>query len=467
MIEAENPVFRATEAPWPSAARAWWAVIAVTFAAFLSLMDRLVINLLVDPIKSDLHITETQFSFLQAASFAVVGTLLTVPFGLAADRASRRNLLVFGVAVWSLATAWGGFSKDYHQLLSARIFVGVGEAALWPVVVSLFADLLPPHRRGRAVGMVILAQILGSGASLSATGFILRAVAAGAFQTIPILGGLAAWRLVLVLCGVLGVAVILALGFVREPARRSPEAGSGDKVGLTIFAHHVWRNKALFIPLFIGAMLSTTSGSASAAWSPAIYIRRFHVTPQQIGPTLGLVAILAGIGGAFLGGFLSDRLETLKRPDLKLGVSMVALLCCLPGGALVWAPTPSVAMALQSSGMLFGPISSMVTIIALQDVIPAGSRGLAMSVLSLFTLLLGASIGPTAVALTTQYVFRDDQMVGYALQAISAPALIIGGVCFFLARREARRYFDSERLGAGRPGAQPSGAAGVASASPA
>jgi MFS family permease len=420
-------------------------VIGVVFAAFLSLMDRLVLNLLVDPIRSDLHISETEFSLLQAASFAVVSSLLAIPLGLAADRVPRRNLLVFGVAVWSLATAWGGLSTSYHQLLAARILVGMGEAALWPVVVSLFADLLPPFRRGRAIGMVTLAQILGGGASLAATGFIIRGVAAGAFRPIPFLGQQSAWRLVLVLCGLLGLAVIIVLFTIREPARRARDGASGDKPGLKSFIDHVRRHKRLFIPLFLGAMLSTTSGSASTAWSPSIYIRRFHLLPSQIGPTLGLVAISAGIVGALIGGILSDRLESLRRPDLKLGVTMIAMLCCLPGGAIVWASTPSVAIAFQGSAMLFGPISSMVTIIALQDIIPPGSRGLAMSVLSLFTLLLGASLGPTAVAMTTQYIFKDDQMVGYSLQAVSAPALIIGSLCFFLARREAGRYFRAER----------------------
>jgi predicted MFS family arabinose efflux permease len=217
MVALDSQFPKMTEAPWPSPARAWWAVVGVVFAAFLSLMDRLVLNLLVDPIRSDLHISETEFSLLQAASFAVVSSLLAIPLGLAADRVPRRDLLVFGVAVWSLATAWGGLSTSYHQLLAARILVGMGEAALWPVVVSLFADLLPPFRRGRAIGMVTLAQILGGGASLAATGFIIRGVAAGAFRPIPGAAiGVAA-----------GPGSVRASGFGRHsPAVHDPRAGA-------------------------------------------------------------------------------------------------------------------------------------------------------------------------------------------------------------------------------------------------
>jgi MFS family permease len=441
MIAAANRISPTAIAPWPSAGRAWWMVAGVVFAAFLSLMDRLVLNLLVDPIRSDLHISETQFSLLQGMSFAVVSSLLVVPLGLAADKVSRRNLLIFGIAVWSVATALGGVSRNYGEFLAARIFVGMGEAALWPVVVSLFADLLPPDRRGRAIGIVILAQILGSGASLSATGWMLRLASQGAFRDIPFLGQLTSWRLVLVSCGALGAIAILLLCTMAEPVRRAAASPTGKAVGLRAFLAHVMAHKALFFPLFLGALLSSTSGTASAAWAPSIYIRRFGLMPGQIGPTLGLVAACAGVIGTVVGGFLSDRLEAGKRPDLKFGIPMIAMLCCLPGSALVWAPSASVAMAFQSTGLLFGPISGMITIIALQDIIPAGSRGLAMSVLSLFTLLAGATLGPTAVALTTQYVFEDDRQVGYALQLVSAPALLIGSFCFFKARCEARRYF--------------------------
>jgi MFS family permease len=430
----------ATGLPWPTRMQAWWTVSGLLVAAFLSLIDRLVLNLLVDPIRADLHISESQFGLVQGASFAVFSSLLAVPLGLAADRVNRSRLLMASIAVWSLATVLGGLAVNYPEFLAARILVGLGEAALWPVAVSMIADLLPPYWRGRAIGLLILAQIIGSGASLQVGGWILHLVSAGAFAGIPVLDSLPGWRMVLVFCGALGVIGVALLLTTREPVRRDTAASAKDGTGLRSFLNHVSRHRTLFALIYFGALLVAISGSASGAWAPSVYIRHFHLTPAEVGPRLGLIAIGSGILGAVIGGLVSDRLEKLRRTDLKLGVAACALLACLPGGAIVWAPTPNFAMSLQSLSLLFGPVGNMVTIIALQDVAPARSRGLAMSILTLFSTTLGFSLGPSLVAATTQYLFRDDRMVGYALQAVTAPALICGSVCLLFARRASRAY---------------------------
>jgi MFS family permease len=433
-----------TSEAWPTPFRAWWTVTGLLVAAFLSLVDRLVLNLLVDPIRADLHISESQFGLVQGASFAIVSSLLAVPLGLAADRTNRSRLLVASVAVWSVATAFGGLARSYPEFLAARILVGLGEAALWPVAVSMIADLLPTYWRGRAIGLLILAQIFGSGASLQVGGWILRMSSAGAFAHVPLLDSLPGWRIVLVCCGALGVIGVALLLTMPEPVRRGPKTPVTESAGLRSFLDHVSRHWTLFMLIYCGAFLVAISGSASGAWAPSVYIRHFHLTPAQVGPRLGLIAIGGGILGAVIGGWVSDRLAKQQRPDRKLGFVALALLACLPGGAIVWAASPNLAMSLQSCSLLFGPVGSMVTIIALQDFVPASSRGLAMSILTLFTNTLGFSLGPSIVAATTQFVFADDQMVGYALQAVTAPALLCGCACFLFARRASRTYLAEQ-----------------------
>jgi predicted MFS family arabinose efflux permease len=278
-------------------------------AAFLSLMDRLVLNLLVDPIRADLHISESQFGLVQGASFAVVSSLLAVPLGLAADRVNRSRLLIASVAVWSVATALGGLAGSYPEFLAARILVGLGEAALWPVAVSMIADILPSYWRGRAIGLLILAQIFGSGASLQIGGWILRLVSVGAFAGIPVLASLPGWRIVLVCCGGLGVIGVALLLTIPEPVRRGSAPAGSERAGLRSFLDHVSRHRTLFTLIYAGALLVAISGSASGAWAPSVYIRHFHLTPAQVGPRLGLIAIGSGILGAIIGGWVSDRLE--------------------------------------------------------------------------------------------------------------------------------------------------------------
>ncbi|RYY45803.1 MAG: MFS transporter, partial [Sphingomonadales bacterium] len=148
-----------TAAPSPLAA--WWTV-AVLFAAYMvSFVDRVVIGLLVEPIKADLNLTDTDFALLQGMAFAILYTVLGLPFGWLADRYPRRWLITFGSAVWCTATAACGLASSFSHLLLARIGVGAGEAALPPSAVSLIADSFPPHRRTLAMSVYTAASSIG------------------------------------------------------------------------------------------------------------------------------------------------------------------------------------------------------------------------------------------------------------------------------------------------------------------
>src|ERR1700732_5376463 len=144
-----------------------WAVVAILIAtAVLSYTDRQVLSLLVDPIRSDLGITDTQISLLLGTAFAVVYGIAGLPLGFLADRTSRRNLIFAGVLVWSCGTLACGFSHSFGQLFAARIVVGLGEAVLSPAAISLISDYFPPARRGTAVGCFLSGIAMGRGASL-------------------------------------------------------------------------------------------------------------------------------------------------------------------------------------------------------------------------------------------------------------------------------------------------------------
>jgi MFS family permease len=429
---------------WPSAGRAWWIVACVVIAAFLCTMDRLVLNLLVGPIKADLGISETQFSLLQGLSFTVINSVAALPLGLLVDKTSRRNLMIFGIFVWSIATAMGGLSSGFGQFLTARVFVGMGEAALWPVVVSMIADVLPPHQRGRAIGFVLLGQILGSGASLILTGLVLRIAPSGFFDFVPLLRHLPPWRLVLVLWGTLGAIVIAMLLTAREPLRRASPQVMRDGVirsgGLRDFFARVWLLRGIMIPAYIGAMGIAIGSYGLAAWAPSFFIRRFSLAPSDIGPTLGIVGICAGIVGTSLAGFLADKAEKRSRLDLKYIILMCASLACLPGATLVFAPNASVAVAIQALSLVFFPIAGTVSIVAMQDLVPNEMRGKAQAVLTLFSSMLGATLGPTLTALATQYLYHDDMLVGYSLLTVLVPSMLISAVCFYTAAYNSRRH---------------------------
>lgn len=138
---------------YPSSTRAWVTVAILMLAYVLSFVDRQILNLLVEPIRRDLDITDTHMSLLMGFSFAVFYTICGVPIGRLADRKSRRGIIAVGVLVWSLMTALCGTARTFWQFLVFRIGVGVGEAALSPSAYSLIADSFPPKLRGTAMSV--------------------------------------------------------------------------------------------------------------------------------------------------------------------------------------------------------------------------------------------------------------------------------------------------------------------------
>src|SRR5215831_4207987 len=126
--------------PYASAKRAWYAVAVLTVAYVFSLLDRQILSLLVVPIRRDLHISDTQMSFLMGISFALFYTLFGFPIGRLADSRSRRNLITAGVVIWSLFTAGCGVASSFALMFLMRVGVGVGEAALSPPAYSMLSD---------------------------------------------------------------------------------------------------------------------------------------------------------------------------------------------------------------------------------------------------------------------------------------------------------------------------------------
>jgi MFS family permease len=280
----------------------------------------------------------------------------------------------------------------------------------------------------------LLGQILGSGASLILTGVVMKLAAGRAFHGLPVIDGLAPWRVVLVLWGFLGAPVVLLLLTAKEPDRPPLSVSALNLGGLTRFFAFLRRRWRALIPMYLGAGCVSVGSYALAAWAPSFFIRRFFLHPSDLGPVLGMIGIGGGVIGTGLAGLLADRQEQLGRPDRKLLVLMIAALACVPVAGLCLAPNPTVAYAIQGASLIFFPIAGALNIITLQDLLPADMRGKGMAVLALVSSLFGATFGPTLVALATQDLFRDPAKVGYAIALVLAPAMVIAAACFVLVR---------------------------------
>jgi MFS family permease len=387
-----------------------WTVVAILIAtAVLSYTDRQVLSLLVDPIRGDLGISDTQISLLLGTAFAVIYGIAGIPLGFLADRISRRNLIFAGVCVWSVGTIACGFSHTFGELFASRIVVGLGEAALSPAAISLISDYFPASRRGTAVAFFLSGIAMGSGAAILIGGGVLHGIELGVLNGTP-LAAYAPWRMVLLVIGGPGLVWALAILLIREPVRRAPEeAAAGGVVDGGAWRATPW---ARVLPIYVVLAAASFVDNAVGAWAPTLLIRDFGRDPAQIGVELGLL-LTAGFGGGVLaGGVLADRASSRGGWPQKLRVCLCSGLLILPASLLMNSGNFRFVLA---GVPLYYALSGIVTAVgfsAILDVVPNRSRGLAMSMSFFLNVALGAGLGPTAVALAGAHVFAANAGLG-------------------------------------------------------
>ena len=202
---------------YPRQAYAWYVVAVLMFAYIVSYVDRSILTLLVEPIKRDIDVSDTQVSLLHGFAFALFYTLMVLPIGRLADRRHRVGIIAVGVALWSVMTAVCGIARTFTHLFLARVGVGFGEAALNPAAYSLIADYFRPHLISRATSTYVMGTYLGFGIAYMVGGTIVGAVADRPDIVLPVLGAVAPWQTVFFYVAAPGLLVLVLLATIRSP----------------------------------------------------------------------------------------------------------------------------------------------------------------------------------------------------------------------------------------------------------
>lgn len=417
------------ERGYPGRLYAWGVVAILVATAVLSYTDRQVLSLLVDPIRRDLGISDMEVSLLLGTAFAVIYGVAGIPFGWLADRVSRRNLILGGVAVWGIGTLACGYAGSFAELFAARIIVGLGESVLSPAAISLISDYFPPARRGLAVGSFLSGIAIGQGAAILIGGAALHLVAAGALAATP-LAAMAPWRLVLVVIGAPALVWSLAILLIREPVRRrGPEIANQGGTGV------VGMLLGPVSSIFGVVALASLVDNAVGAWAPTLLIRDFHLDAADVGLALGLRLMIGFGGGVLAGGWLSDRAGRGGRWTRKLFVCLGASLLILPVSWMIDAPRVNlILLAVPAYFLLSGAVTAC-GFSAILDVVPAEQRGLAMALSFFLNVAVGAGLGPTLVAFASAHVFGAQAglgapialtaSLGYGLDAVLLIATLV------------------------------------------
>jgi MFS family permease len=418
---------------------AWMVVFLLMGAYVLSFVDRQILTLMVGPIRKDLGISDTQISLLMGIAFSLFYSLLGIPIARLADRRSRRGVIVVGIALWSLATASCGMAQRFVALFLSRIGVGVGEAALSPASFSLISDYFGPDKRGSAISLYSAGTTIGSGIALLAGGVLIHAARA---IDLSFLGATRPWQVVFIMLGVISLLYCPVLLLVREPFRRASAITAGIGSGLRhVLATH-WRTLTLH---HLGFAVFVLAAYGSAAWIPVYFMRVYGWTPIHIGLVYGVIVMLFGSAGMIAGGWISDRLFRRGCIDAPMRVGRWAALASVPFTiTLVAVPSAPVAVACLAIATFTFSMPTGLGPASLQGIVPAHARARVSAVFLLVVNLIGQGLGPTVVALVTDYVFGRDSAVGYALLCVNVIALLLAAILLTLARAPYRASHEHQ-----------------------
>ncbi|RMF09666.1 MAG: MFS transporter [Alphaproteobacteria bacterium] len=430
-----DSVVAAKEAPWPSPVTGWYSVTILMLAYIASYVDRQILTQLVGPIRADLGISDTQFSLLHGLAFALFYTIMGIPIARLADRYSRRAIVATGVAFWSFMTGICGLASNFWQLFAARMGVGVGEAALSPAAYSMISDLFPKERRGAALGLYSTGVFLGIGFAFMIGAFVISRLEGLSSLDVPLIGAVRPWQVVFFVVGFPGLALAALLLTLREPVRRdSLEAARVPPSSIKDLVAFLKLNRATILLHFVGFSTITLVFNAIITWAPAYFDRRHGIAVQDSGTWLGLVVVIFGTAGIFLGGLLSDRFLRQGKTHGPLIVGVIAATALVPvAGSLSLITDPRLSMAMFAPFLFFVSFPFAAAIAGLQMITPNRLRA-QVGALYLFTVnLTGIGLGGTFTAVLTDYVFQSDQMLHFSMAMAGGGGSIVAAIVLYCA----------------------------------
>lgn len=418
------------EPGWPRPAYSWYVVGVLLLAYTLSFVDRMILSLLVAPIRAALEISDTEVSLLIGLAFALFYTVLGLPIAWIADRWNRRNLIVSGVVLWSVMTAACGFAGSYATLFLARMGVGVGEAALSPAAYSMLSDMFPRNKLARAMAVYSIGVPLGSGVAMILGSFVVQAVLAAPMVDLPLVGPVEAWRTIFLWVAAPGLLVCLLLFTVREPLRHGLRrtAAPDDMTSAPGFLAHLAGQRVALGALFAGMSLIGLVMYGVIAWVPTFFARTYGMDVSQAGLWFGLIMAIGGAAGLVIGGTLADRMFAKGVPDAHLRVMRLSILLGGPP-LLAAALMPDATLAFVMLALAF-PMLTMhgVGTVALQFITPNEYRARVTALYFFVVNLTGLGFGPMLMALLTDHLFGDDGALRYSIALVTGVALPLAAI---------------------------------------
>lgn len=420
---------------------AWYVVMVLMLAQMCSFIDRMIMGLMVGPIRASFNISDTQFSLLAGFAFAIFYSVMGLPLARIADRSSRRTLIAVGICFWSVMTTLCGLAQGFWSLFAARVGVGVGEASLGPAAYSMITDYFPKKTLARALSIYTIGITLGSGIAYIVGGQIVNYALSFDAISLPLIGATEGWQLTFFVVGIPGILIALLMLTVREPKRRGRVVQTDRPVSMPMkqVLEFVLARKRAFLGHILGVSIYIMAVFSLNIWGPEYLIRTFGFERTQAGLSFGLVMMIMGTSGLLCGGLMADRWFSKSIHDAYSRVIILSMIAMLPFAVLLgFVDTAWLGILCLSFAIFFSAFQGGIAGGVIQLMVPNEMRGQTVALYFLVANLVGMGFGPTIVAAMTDFVFRDDGALNKSLALTSGLLIPIAATILIANLRNIR-----------------------------
>ncbi|MDY0072336.1 MAG: MFS transporter [Thauera sp.] len=435
---SQTPNATAGRSPYQTTWHTHYALAMLALIYVFNYIDRLVISILIEPIKAEFGVSDTQIGLLSGLAFALFYTVFGFPLGRLSDRIGRKPIIALSCIVWSAMTMLCGIATSFAMLLLFRIGVAIGEAGGTPPSVAMVSELYPPERRSRALSVFLMGPSLGAVLGLGLGGWMAQVYG---------------WRTAFLVIGAPGVILGLLMWFtVRAPARPAPTpadaSAANESMAQTIRALSA---TPAFLLIVIAGASAAAMGYAVGTWSPSFLIRTHGMDMKNAGLLLGLAGGFVSTVGTLTCGVVTDRM-VVRDKGWQLGVPLIACLLSVPLGLAFFLWPAGNDFALGSFAIpqafvfylgfaFFGTWWSVPCFGAITHMFPPARMAQANAIFVMGMGLIGVGFGPLIVG-TLSDIFATEhgnEALRYAL-ASSITIYVITSLCLLIAIPAYRRH---------------------------
>jgi MFS family permease len=404
-----------------------YALLVLSAVTFFAMIDRQILVLLSETIRSQMGLSDLQLGLLTGTAVTLFAALAAYPLGWLGDRFDRRWVLAGCVVTWSLACAACGLAQSYVQLLLACAAVGAAEAGLVPITYSMIPDLFRPQRLQLANSTFAMTTGVGGAATIALCGLLIGGVEVARPHLPAGLQALEGWRLsffAAALPAPLMVVLLLSVSAGRRVRRPAVPSAAPAFSGAALLLPHLRAHRRTFAHFFAGIGLAFFGFGAVGGWIANMLIRQFAQTPQQVGSGLGGAGVIGLLLGFAISAFGLRGLAASLGPRLPLRMLWIATLATVGVNvALLMTTHATQVYVIYGVQIMCLTLAGMLYVTALQGLAPTPLRARVVALQTIVNSAAGAAAVPLVGLLSDQLKHLPNGLMA-AATALATPALL-------------------------------------------